>query len=1106
MKMVTVVLLGLVTTAQCVSAPLTVRLDDRGVVELADGAPLAKGVLNMHAPEWTPGGVEWGQARAPQREGDLVTGAFSVPAPATGAVEYTVTGEQTGEQARLAYTARFTEATGIWGLYVSFMLPCARFEGKRLTVLPSGDSAVLPAQGGALSVGGPGSAVTVEVGDGQVLVLASDAQADLSIQDGRQYGMDTYEVRFHLYGRGRVAPQVEAARQFVAAVTSPAEAAALAATAAPATTLDPSKPFVMLKPSGWVRVGTRDAIYVEAMVAIHGVDWSYAAQDQATVQLSGDTRARYAVGSLAVPSTGEARMDFVQKATALPDGGLGLAYKLSFPQPVRLNGYQVSFVVPLRRYAGATIKLGTPQGEKSVVVGETLGDKFLHAGPVTSVAVAPGRADGFKLRLDEPSNLLVQDGRGWGGTDLELRFNFRRAEAGDEVPAGESVQRAFTLSLNSPLQMALDDSVVTNQTDTSAWIPYTLPWDSCPVDMSFLSEKPAGKHGFVAARNGEFVLADSGQPIRFWGTCFSAGANFPSHEQAEKIARRLARFGVNIVRTHHADAVWAERCFFPRDRDDTRSFDAESLDRFDYLLYCLKQEGIYIYLDQLVNRSFKTGDGVDAVADLGVCGKPYSNFDPRLIELQQEFSRNLWTHVNPYTGLAYKDDPAVALMEFANENDLFAMQVTLEPYRTRFEAQYRAWATERGEEVPAGKVDFTRRTDLMMRFLEATQRAYYTEMTRFLRDEVGVRVPMTGSNWSINSALLAALRDMPYTDSHTYWGHPAGDGSVPNLAMVAAPGTVFGGLAFQKVPDKPFFVSEWDEPWPNEWRSELPCWMAAIASLQSWNGLTVYTYRHSSSVPVDTLTGAFETFNDPARFGLFPAAAAMFRRGDVAPARSRTTVAIPEEMAVAASSPGPWNIPAFRALPEITGLQTAVTGTPPNTGPVLEPYDEADEPEDVRASDTGQLWRSIKQRVGKVDSPRSQAVYGFLREAGTQTTTDLRVDCASDFATIAVTSLSDAPIGDADRLLLTAVGRAENTGFRYNLLRSKGVTTGQGPILVEPIRASIALRTDKPNLRVWAIGPDGTRTGSVPATWEDGLLRFQIGPDARTMYYAIEAG
>jgi hypothetical protein len=271
--------------------------------------------------------------------------------------------------------------------------------------------------------------------------------------------------------------------------------------------------------------------------------------------------------------------------------------------------------------------------------------------------------------------------------------------------------------------------------------------------LSFLNHKPAGKFGFVTAREGRFVFADNGAEVRFWGTCFSAGANFPSHEESAKIARRLARFGVNIVRTHHADAPWAERHVFAKSADNTRSFDAENLDRFDELMHCLKRDGIYVYLDQLVQRHFKTGDGVD-------------------------------------------------------------------------EARYRDWAATQGVELPAAVVDFARPTDSRIRFFIEVQMDYYRQMETYLRREVGVRVPMTGSNWSRRAALLTALAERDFTDSHAYHNHPGADGSFGNSPMLESGGTIMDGLGFQRLQGKPFFVSEWDEPWPNQWRAELPLWMA----------------------------------------------------------------------------------------------------------------------------------------------------------------------------------------------------------------------------------------------------------------------------------------
>ena len=1108
------------------TAPVSFEMDQRGVVSISDGQPLARAIVNMHAPGWA--GAANDDSAVAERRGDRVQGSFRLPGKSKGSLNYSVTAKALDAAVDLNYELEFSDPNEIQGAYVSFILPTARFETRTATLHRVGLSKPLPRRDEQFSLSGSSPAISFDLGDGNALVIATGASSHVLVQDNRQFGATDYEVRFHVFGRGRVVPGMIARRKFRIAVVTEKEVAGVVDAMRPKVSFDPNQPYALLRERGEVTIGTRENRLLDVHLAIHGLNWAYTGQDSAEVHMSGDSKTRFVAGSMPVPAAKGQRMEFIETASAEEDGALGLKYRLEFPEAVKLNGYQVSFSFGLDDYAGAKITLNTEEGPRELAIPEKLGEKFPHSGPVTRIAVAPDKPEGFTLDVDQPSNLLIQDNRGWGGSTIELRFNFRRQEQGEEVPAGETVERKFTFKLNSPLQIVLDESDATSETDTADWIAYTLPWDTCPVDVSFLNHKPAGKHGFISVKDGKFVLSGTGAEIRFWGTCFSAGANFPTHEQSEKIAKRLARFGVNMVRTHHADARWAERHFFPKDADNTREFDPENLDLFDYLIYCLRQEGIYIYLDQLVNRYFKPGDDVDAVEDLGACAKPYSNFDPRLIELQKEFSKNLWTHVNPYTKLAYKDDPAIAMMEFANENDLFTQQVELEPYRTRFEHMYRAWAKDNSVELPEGKVNFRAKTDDMMRFLVEVQRNYYLEMSRYLRDEVGVKVPMTGSNWSRNAALLAALRDMPFTDSHTYWHHPSRAGSFGNTAMLGSRGTVFGGLAFNRMVGKPFFVSEWDEPWPNEWRAELPCWMAAIASFQEWNGLTVYTYRHSSRVPIDHISGAFETFNDPARFGLFPHAAMIFRRGDVAGAKQRIAVHIPEELALSVGSPSPWGAPAYRALPELHRLDTALSGptlgaplpsperrgaggeaavavlpTPRAYDRTINVLDEASAPDDIRESDTRQVWRSIKQKIAKLDSPRSQVIFGYLGEAGAQSTTDLTVDCDSLFATIALSSLTDAPIRESNRLLLTAVGRAENTGFRYNMLRNKRIASGGGPILIDPIRATISIRTDQRDLKVWAIGADGKRLGEVATKYVDGRLSFEIGPEGRTMYYQV---
>jgi hypothetical protein len=1099
-------LLILSALSQPAIAQMQHTTNDQGVVHFSDGDALGKLAINGHTPEWTPFRQQDAAIRQPQPE--TFSGAIPLPAPGKGELRFgeQITSAELG--VRIDYELTFAEDTPLTGAYVSAFLDTSRFAAARARLLPSGVQRELPREQGDPQLDGTVAGFAVDCGGGSEFAVIGSAIGSLHVQDNRQFGSLEYEFRFALVSGNAFAGQT-AARSFRVLKAAPDVIDAIVKEMHPPMTIDRTKPFILFRSAGDAAVMLGQTQLMSIQAAVHGLGWAYRAQSDGQFSASGDSRSRTFTGEMAIPpDDGSSIRVHEQVSIAEPDG-VDLFYQFRFPEGGRLNGYQVSFSIPVSRYVEKTIRLQAEENREVVIPAE-LGENFLHSGPVTSVAVAPGEPEGFRIEPDQPTPLLIQDNRGWQGDTIELRFNFVREDQGSEVPAGYSVERRFALRWNQPLQAVLDEAAGTDQTDTSGWVAYTLPWDSCPVDVSFLNDHEAGSEGFVTVRDGKFVFSDSGRSVRFWGTNFSAGANFPTHEQSERIAERLKRFGVNIVRTHHADTDWGERSLIDKNRDDSRHFDEESLDRFDYLIYCLKKAGIYIYLDQLVNRKFRPGDGIEGYEEIADnrSAKPYSNFDERLIELQKEYSRNLWTHVNPYTNLAYKDDPAIALMEFANENDLFTQQVTAEPFRTNLEKRYRAWAQERNIELPAGRIDFTQKTDAMMHFLIEVQTSFYAEMAGFLRDEVGVKIPMTGSNWSRNAALLMSLRDLPYTDSHTYWDHPQGNGAFNNRSQTTARGNTIGGLAFNSMVGKPFFVSEWDQPWPNEWRAEYPLLIAAAAAFQDWNGLTVYTYRHSSSVPIDHLSGAFETFNDPARFGLFPTAALLFRRGDVDVAREMATFVIPEALAAGADSPGAWGMRGLGdGLCELHKVRIALGEGAGNGGHVLGPSDRVfpEEATEVR-SDTGQLYRSWEERYGTINTPRAKAVYGYPGGKGDIKLGDVTLKVETDFATVALASLTDSPIAESNTLLLTAVGRAENTGFKYNVLRRRAIDRGAGPILAEPIAATIRMKTSLPGLTVRPILPDGTRGAELPARYEDGLLSFAIGPQGKTIYYEIARG
>lgn len=196
------------------------------------------------------------------------------------------------------------------------------------------------------------------------------------------------------------------------------------------------------------------------------------------------------------------------------------------------------------------------------------------------------------------------------------------------------------------------------------------------LDFSHLLDAPAGKHGFCQAKNGHLYFED-GTRARFLGFNIAARSNTPDHALAEKLAARFASLGVNLIRLHAADAPlgdgagnWSscrEAPLLDYDSGSTRIFNPEGLDRLDYLIAQLKAKGIYLHIDLMVARQFLPGDGLEYPGGIAACMKRYPMYNERLIELQKEYAEKLLCHVNPYTGLALKDDPAVVVVQMNNE-------------------------------------------------------------------------------------------------------------------------------------------------------------------------------------------------------------------------------------------------------------------------------------------------------------------------------------------------------------------------------------------------------------------------------------------------------
>jgi hypothetical protein len=230
------------------------------------------------------------------------------------------------------------------------------------------------------------------------------------------------------------------------------------------------------------------------------------------------------------------------------------------------------------------------------------------------------------------------------------------------------------------------------------FVPFAIPAQPHPASAIAYSSPPVDTDSpRLAVRSGHFVRGN--QRVRLWGVNLSFGANFPQHEDAEKIALRLARAGINSVRFHHMDTA-----DFPRgiwNPQDKKSFDPQALDRLDYFIDQLAQNGIFVDLNLHVGRTHSQP------LSLPSAGTDYDKivtiFTPELIKAQENYARQILSHINKYRKIRYADDPALALVEITNENSLFMwdgdekLRTLPQFYADILQKQYINWLKNRYE-------------------------------------------------------------------------------------------------------------------------------------------------------------------------------------------------------------------------------------------------------------------------------------------------------------------------------------------------------------------------------------------------------------------------
>jgi hypothetical protein len=709
---------------------------------------------------------------------------------------------------------------------------------------------------------------------------------------------------------------------------------------------------------------------------------------------------------------------------------------------------------------------------------------------------------------------------------------------------------------------------------STGWFPFTPANTVEPgiIGMESWLDAPAGKHGFVQNK-GDKLVFENGETVKFWGTNICSRLPYVEAEKADSFVNFVAKYGMNAVRFHK----FSWYAYF---NNKSTEFDPEKFERFDYFQAKLREKGIYYGWSHIYGHRVMPGDSSHLLAysEIKNLKYPWShlngttsslvNFAPDLQQLSIDLTVNMLNHVNPHTGLRYADDPALAFIEFQNEDNIFwsAIGKSLEQaptYKALLCRQFSQWLKKKygsqtelenvwgaanipeGESLEQGNIfpnpthglfSWEYETALKenrpmaihildkMRFLYEKQVEFYKKFEKAVR-ETGYKGVLVGSCWQAGSGIshlynLHADYEVGMIDRHNYFGGGAGghrmtEGKVNNVPLVAQPGSGLLSTGLQDVVDRPFSFSEWMSLVPNEWTAEAAPLIAVYGmGLQGWDA----SFSFATDIPrfskyLQSEGHGVYNATSPLHIGLYPALARMVYRNDVteSPVIATRNVYVPSladgKLGFSELVKQGYDDKSFTGT--VTPEMLAIGRFPIQ---FTDRYIETEIPdaleywkkdaESVSAA-TGELnWSYGEKDFVSVNTKGTKGVIGFAQNEMVKLG-DWEIETENPFAVIFITDLSEkGDLATAEKILVTAVARAQNTGMEYVYAEGETILKSEGdrPLLLEPVKAKISAKNLK-NFEVVILDHDGLITDQKIPVQKSG---FTIdGEESKTMYYLI---
>ena len=402
-------------------------------------------------------------------------------------------------------------------------------------------------------------------------------------------------------------------------------------------------------------------------------------------------------------------------------------------------------------------------------------------------------------------------------------------------------------------------------------------------------------------------------------------------------------------------------------------------------------------------------------------------------------------------------------------------------------------------------------------FYVSLQKDFMENMRLYLKNNLGVKAPITGTNALVGIQEGMEHENMDYIDDHSYWDHPSfpngwssTNWNINNQPQVKDPsgGAILQAFSGVALSDKPFTLSEYNHAFPNRFRSEMPHFIAAYGAFHGMDGVMFFDYSSDNNWGNDFIDGFFSIHRDPSVMGLFPSCAYAFRSGLIAESAQPLLINYSKKdiyQSFEKDNLGRWSkyVPCDLRLQLTRSLRAGTYQHPQGFAAQL-PFPTPS----VNQFQTDTRETNLNTQLGLLttQTPNFVAITGFLNNNLNTTIGNLTILNADNFGSISWLSLNQKTLAEADTSLLTISCRAQNANVIWNSNFTTSNASGTAPTAQQPLTVSLKINLPYDNILLHTLSPTGQSLSArrINATTPQ-VFEFTINQATdKTLWYAIE--